>query len=128
RVTMAHGIEGRLPFLDHDMIELGLSLSPGWKLAGDGQPEKRLLRMAFDGWLPEDLLWRKKAQFGDGSGAADTIQQLVAARVTEEELQREKGFADPPLRTREELVYFRMFRDAYEGIDPRETISLFATA
>src|ERR671910_871597 len=66
RVTMAHGLEARVPFLELDMISLGLSLPAGWKLAGEDQPEKRLLRMAFEGWLPDDFLWRKKAQFGDG--------------------------------------------------------------
>src|SRR5918998_846207 len=70
RVTMAHGLEARVPFLELDMISLGLSLPAGWKLAGEDQPEKRLLKMAFEGWLPDDFLWRKKAQFGDGSGAA----------------------------------------------------------
>ena len=49
RVTMAHGLEARVPFLDLDMIALGIALPPEWKLAGPGQPEKRLLREAFEG-------------------------------------------------------------------------------
>ncbi|MEJ7718642.1 MAG: asparagine synthase-related protein [Thermoleophilaceae bacterium] len=69
RVTMAHGLEGRVPFLELDMIELGLALPAGWKLAEEGQMEKRLLRKAFEGWLPDEFLWRGKEQFGDGSGA-----------------------------------------------------------
>ncbi|HEX6388773.1 MAG TPA: asparagine synthase (glutamine-hydrolyzing), partial [Solirubrobacteraceae bacterium] len=52
RVTMAHGLEARVPFLDREVIEWALRLPPGFKLAGPGQPEKRLLREAFDGWLP----------------------------------------------------------------------------
>ena len=74
RVTMAHGLEARVPFLELDMISLGLSLPAGWKLAGEDQPEKRLLRQAFEGRLPDDFLWRKKAQVGDGSGAASVLQ------------------------------------------------------
>ena len=67
---MAHGLEARVPFLDRQMIALALRLPAAWKVASDGVQEKRLLRLAFRGWLPEELLWREKAQFGDGSGAA----------------------------------------------------------
>src|ERR671920_611212 len=75
-------LEARVPFLEREMIELGLALPAGWKLAGENQPEKRLLRQAFDGWLPDDFLWRKKAQFGDGSGAASVLQEEMDASVS----------------------------------------------
>jgi asparagine synthase (glutamine-hydrolysing) len=128
RVTMAHGLEARVPFLELDMISLGLSLPAGWKLAGEDQPEKRLLRMAFEGWLPDDFLWRKKAQFGDGSGAASVLQDRMEESVTEEEFERERHEVEPPLRTREEVAYYRIFAEVLGGIRPRRTISRFATA
>jgi asparagine synthase (glutamine-hydrolysing) len=128
RVTMAHGLEARVPFLELDMISLGLSLPAGWKLAGEGQPEKRLLRMAFEGWLPDDFLWRKKAQFGDGSGAASVLQDRMEASVTEEEFERERYEVDPPLRTREEVAYYRIFAENLGEIRPKRVISRFATA
>jgi asparagine synthase (glutamine-hydrolysing) len=128
RVTMAHGLEARVPFLELDMISLGLSLPAGWKLAGEDQPEKRLLRMAFEGWLPDDFLWRKKAQFGDGSGAASVLQDRMEESVMEEEFERERHEVEPPLRTREEVAYYRIFAEVLGGIRPRRTISRFATA
>ena len=128
RVTMAHGLEARVPFLEREMIALGLALPAGWKLAGAGQPEKRLLRQAFAGWLPDDLLWRKKAQFGDGSGAASVLQDTIAARVTPEEFERERNAIDPPLRTREEMAYYRIFAAALPGIKPAETIGRWVSA
>ena len=128
RVTMAHGLEARVPFLELDMISLGLSLPAGWKLAGEGQPEKRLLRQAFDGWLPDDFLWRKKAQFGDGSGATAVLQERMEASVTEEAFERERYEVEPPLRTREEVAYHRIFAGELGEIRPRRTISRFATA
>jgi asparagine synthase (glutamine-hydrolysing) len=128
RVTMAHGLEARVPFLELDMISLGLSLPAGWKLAGKDQPEKRLLRQAFEGWLPDDFLWRKKAQFGDGSGAASVLQDRMTESVTEEEFERERHGVDPPLRTREEVAYYRIFSEVLGEIRPRRTISRFATA
>ncbi len=128
RVTMAHGLEARVPFLELDMISLGLSLPAGWKLAGEDQPEKRLLRQAFDGWLPDDFLWRKKAQFGDGSGAAGVLQEVMEDSVTEQEFEDERHAVDPPLRTREEVAYYRVFSESLGGIRPKRTISRFATA
>ena len=128
RVTMAHGLEARVPFLELDMISLGLSLPAGWKLAGAGQPEKRLLRQAFDGWLPEDFLWRKKAQFGDGSGAASVLQDRMQESVTEEDFDRERHDVDPPLRTREEAAYYRIFAEGLGEVRPNRVISRFATA
>jgi len=60
RVTMAHDLEARVPFLELGIVSLGLALPAGWKLAGEDQPEKQLLRLAFEGWLPDDFLWRKR--------------------------------------------------------------------
>lgn len=128
RVTMAHGLEARVPFLELDMISLGLSLPAGWKLAGKDQPEKRLLRLAFDGWLPDDFLWRKKAQFGDGSGAASVLKDCMEESVTEEEFERERREVDPPLRTREEVAYYRIFAEGLGEVRPKRTIGRFATA
>jgi len=128
RVTMAYGLEARVPFLERDMIALGLAMPAGWKLAGEGQPEKRLLRQAFEGWLPDDLLWRKKAQFGDGSGAATALQDTMEASVTEDEFRRERIEVEPIPRTREELAYYRLFTKALPGIDARDNVGLFVHA
>ena len=128
RVTMAHSLEARVPFLELDMISLGLSLPAGWKLAGEDQLEKRLLRQAFDGWLPDDFLWRKKAQFGDGSGASSVLKERMEESVTEEEFENERYEVDPPLRTREEVAYYRIFAEHLGGVDPKFNIGRFATA
>ena len=128
RVTMAHGLEARVPFLELDMISLGISLPAGWKLAGEGQLEKRLLRQAFDGWLPDDFLWRKKSQFGDGSGASSVLKQRMEDSITEVEFEDERYAVKPPLRTHEEVAYYRIFREDLADIRPTRTISRFATA
>ena len=127
RVTMAHGLEARVPFLDRQVIAFALGLPPQWKLAGPDEPEKRLLREAFDGWLPPDLLWREKSQFGDGSGAAAVLTRRMEQSVTEEDFEREAGSIDPPLRTREELAYYRIFAAHLPGVCPARTVSRFAT-
>jgi len=128
RVTMAHGLEARVPFLDRMVISFALGLPAAWKLAGDGVPEKRLLREAFAGWAPDDLLWREKSQFGDGSGAADVLTERMEESVTEADFEREAALLDPPLRTREELAYFRIFAEHLPGLRAERTVSRFATA
>lgn len=128
RVSMAHGLEARVPFLDVDVIRLALSLPPAWKLTNEDRSEKWLLRRAFDGWLPEHILWRGKEQFGTGSGLKDALLARVTASVSEEDYAHERDAVDPPLRTPEEVAYFRHFREHLGGVDPRETIGRFATA
>ena len=128
RVTMAHSLEARVPFLELDMIELGLAMPAGWKLAAEGQMEKRLLREAFDGWLPDDFLWRPKEQFGDGSGASSVLKDRMEGSVSEADFERERDTVEPPLRTREELAYYRIFAEHLGEIRPTETIGRFATA
>jgi len=128
RVTMAHGLEARVPFLDRDVIALALRLPAAWKLPGPNGAEKGLLRRAFDGWLPEAILWREKAEFGDGSGAASVLQEAMSAGIADGDLERERAAVDPPLRSREELAYYRIFRDHLPGVRPEATIGRFATA
>ncbi|WP_084709653.1 asparagine synthase B [Rubrobacter aplysinae] len=128
RVTMAHSLEARVPFLELDMISLGLSLPAALKIPTEDRGEKYLLRKAFDGWLPDEFLWRKKAQFGDGSGATDALQERMEATVTDEEFERLKDEVDPPLRTKEEAAYYRIFNDHLGDINPEDTIGRFATA
>src|SRR3954449_2311757 len=127
RVTMAFGLEARVPFLDREVIEHALRLPASSKLAGAGRAEKWLLREAFSGWLPEDLLWRGKSQFGDGSGAADVLTDAISASVSEEEFEDERFAVDPPLRTREELAYYRVFKEHLSGVRPELTLGRFAT-
>jgi asparagine synthase (glutamine-hydrolysing) len=128
RVTMAHGLEARVPFLDRNVIAMAVRLPAEAKLAEAGMPEKRTLREAFKGWLPDELLWREKEQFGDGSGAADVLTDEIEANISEEEFEAERGQLDPPLRTREELYYFRIWNEHLRGVRAERTAARFATA
>jgi asparagine synthase (glutamine-hydrolysing) len=128
RVTMAHGLEARVPFLDREVIALALRLPAEAKLPQAGELEKRLLREAFAGWLPEELLWRGKEQFGDGSGAAQVLTGEMERSVGDQEFSAERGRLDPPLRTREELAYFRIWKRYLPGLRPGRTLGRFATA
>jgi len=128
RVTMAHGLEARVPFLDLEVIRWALSLPAVEKVTTPERLEKALLREAFDGWLPHDLLWRVKAEFGDGSGARDVLTAAVEDTVSEVDFEAERGAVEPPLRTREELAYYRVWRAHLASVRPERTLSRFARA
>ncbi|HEX4345677.1 MAG TPA: asparagine synthase (glutamine-hydrolyzing) [Solirubrobacteraceae bacterium] len=128
RVTMAHGLEARVPFLDRQVIAFAFGLPMAWKLSAPGELEKRLLRRAFAGWLPDEILWREKAEFGDGSGAKAVLTNAIEEGVTRADLARERDAVDPPLRTREELAYHRIFAEHLPGVRPERTLGRFATA
>jgi asparagine synthase (glutamine-hydrolysing) len=128
RVTSANGLEARIPFLDLDVIELALALPPGWKLTDRERPAKWLLRRAFDGWLPDDVLWREKEQFGQGTGMDEILRDHFGSSVSAEDFERDRGAVDPPLRTREELAYYRVFADQLPGIEAKGTIARFVEA
>lgn len=128
RVTMSVGLEARVPFLDRSVIRVALAMPAAWKAAEAPGKEKRLLRDAFDGWLPHELLWREKAQFGDGSGAADVLTKTIEARVADGDLEAEADAVDPPIRTREELYYHRVLMEHLPGLRVDRTLGRFATA
>jgi len=125
RIAGAHGIEARLPFLDLDVVELALALPAEWKLLGPDRPAKWLLRRAFDGWLPDDILWRRKEKFGEGTGMNDVLNTHFAKTVTDAELREEGAVFDPPLQTHEELAYYRILNAALPGLDLRKMVGRF---
>lgn len=128
RVTMAHGLEARVPFLDRQVIAFAFGLPMAWKLSAPGELEKRMLRRAFTGWIPDDILWRVKAEFGDGSGAKDVLRETIEDGVTHADFDRDRDAIDPPLRTREEFAYHRIFAEHLPGVRPERTLGRFATA
>jgi asparagine synthase (glutamine-hydrolysing) len=127
RVTMAHGLEARVPFLDRDVIAVGQRVPIAWRLPGEEGEEKRILREAFEGWLPADILWRRKEQFGDGSGTAAVTSVLAAELVPEPDWVSARVAGLPAPRSREELAYQRIFAEHLSGVRADRLLGRFAT-
>ncbi len=133
-LTMAHGLEARVPYLDLDLIAFTLGLPPEWRAPRAGAPgrpasepvAKHLLRTAFEGWLPGEVLWRDKVQFGDGSGVGDVLRERMAGTVSEAELSRLREVAPVPLRDAEEAAYYRLFAE-HHGPGSAAQVAQFAT-
>ena len=80
----AWGVEGRVPFLDKEFLDVAMRINPAAKMAKDGHIEKWILRKAFEDMLPSEIVWRQKEQFSDGVGYnwIDTLKQLTAEAVS----------------------------------------------
>ncbi|HEX5688583.1 MAG TPA: asparagine synthase-related protein, partial [Roseiflexaceae bacterium] len=115
RMTMAHSLEGRVPFLDLAVIEQGLRIPASLKLPGAGAKEKWVLRKAFEDLLPPEIVWRDKEQFDEGSGTADLTPRLFAQAMNEEEAQAyRQRFPNTRLRSAEECHYHLLLCDVFE--------------
>lgn len=127
RVTMAHGLEARVPFLSREMLDVAQRIPVAWKLLGEDGQEKALLREAFAGWLPAEILWRRKEQFGDGSGTAEVMARRTDCVVPDPDWSAVRFEGLPPARTREELGYQRIFFEHLGGIRAQRVLGRFAT-
>ena len=113
----AWGVEARVPFLDTAFVDHAMGIPARHKLCGD-RIEKHLLRTAFQGWLPDDILWRQKEQFSDGVGYSwiDSLKAHAAARVTDDQLERAPWrFPHNPPTTKEAYLYRELFDAHYPG-------------
>jgi len=128
RVTMAHGLEARVPFLSRAMLAVAQRVPVEWKLLGEDGQEKALLREAFHGWIPDEILWRRKEQFGDGSGTADVMARLASSLVPDEDWTAARIEGLPAARSREELGYQRIFAAHLGGVRADQVLGRFATA
>ncbi|MDG1816735.1 MAG: asparagine synthase B [Glaciecola sp.] len=120
--TSAWGVEARVPFLDKEFIDVAMRLNPKDKMCVDGKMEKWILRKAFDdnSYLPDEVLWRQKEQFGDGVGYSwiDSIRDFVEEQVTDQQLAN-AGFRFPINTPDTKEGYF--YRTIFEGYFPQES-------
>jgi asparagine synthase (glutamine-hydrolysing) len=114
----AWGIEVRVPFLDREFLDVAMGFAPTEKMCGPGRMEKFPLRRAFDGALPEEILWRQKEQFSDGVGYGwiDSLKAHAEERVSEAQMANARyRFPCNPPATKEAYVYREIFESLFPG-------------
>ena len=114
----AWGIEGRVPFLDKEFIDVAMNINPEDKMIKNGRIEKWVLREAFKDYLPESVLWRQKEQFSDGVGYSwiDSLKELVSKEVTDNDLKNASNvFPINTPRNKEEFYYRSIFNDHFSS-------------
>ena len=114
---MSWGVEGRVPFLDKKFLDVAMTINPEDKMCPGKTIEKKVLREAFDGWLPDEILWRQKEQFSDGVGYSwiDALRDYAEKKVSDEK------FAEAAVRfpvntpmTKEAYLYREIFEDLFK--------------
>ncbi|MCF7935655.1 MAG: asparagine synthase B [Synergistales bacterium] len=114
RATMAYSIEGRVPFLDEEMVALAQRVPPQLKIKGDPAMEKWVLRAACEDLLPHEIVWRTKEQFDEGSGIVDSVSRVVDKAMTDEEERRHRDrYPEVFLRSKEECYYHKLFTEVF---------------
>ena len=112
----AWGVEGRVPFLDKEFLDVAMRLNPAAKMCPGREIEKRIVREAFASMLPEAVAWRQKEQFSDGVGYSwiDTLKEMTAAQVTDEQMAHaaERFPVNTPL-CKEEYYYRSIFAEHF---------------
>lgn len=112
----AWGVEGRVPFLDKDFLDVAMRQNPSAKMCSGATIEKKIVREAFANMLPEDVTWRQKEQFSDGVGYSwiDTLKEITANAVSDEQMAHaaERFPINPPMN-KEEYYYRSIFEEYF---------------
>ena len=112
----AWGVEGRVPFLDKEFLDVAMRLNPKLKMCPGKTIEKKIVREAFADILPESVVWRQKEQFSDGVGYSwiDTLKQITAEAVSDEQMAHaaERFPINPPMN-KEEYYYRSIFEEYF---------------
>ena len=112
----AWGVEGRVPFLDKEFIDVAMTLNPKDKMINGDRIEKWILRKAFEDYLPKEIVWRQKEQFSDGVGYSwiDTLKTVVENLISDEQLvNAAQKFPIQPPGTKEEYYYRLLFSEHF---------------
>lgn len=112
----AWGIEGRVPFLDKEFMDVAMTINPQDKMINGERMEKWVLRKAFEDMLPESIAWRQKEQFSDGVGYSwiDSLKEIVSTAVTNEQLANAKyKFPIQTPLSKEEYYYRSIFSEHF---------------
>ncbi|MDG1313980.1 MAG: asparagine synthase B, partial [Flavobacteriaceae bacterium] len=119
----AWGIEGRVPFLDKEFIDVAMRINPQDKMINGERMEKWIVRKAFEDILPESVVWRQKEQFSDGVGYSwiDTLKKVVGKAVSDEQLNNARyRFPIQTPQNKEEFYY----RSIFESYFPSDAAAL----
>ena len=112
----AWGVEGRVPFLDKEFLDVAMRMNPKAKMCPGHEIEKRVVREAFADMLPESVAWRQKEQFSDGVGYSwiDSLKEITAAAVSDEQMAHaaERFPINTPMN-KEEYYYRSIFEEHF---------------
>ena len=116
KALAAWGVEGRVPFLDKEFMDVAMRLNPSAKMCGGATVEKKILREAFEDMLLPSVAWRQKEQFSDGVGYSwiDSLKAVAESSVSDEMMaEAAVRFPVNPPRNKEEYCYRSIFEEHF---------------
>jgi asparagine synthase (glutamine-hydrolysing) len=119
------GVEGRVPFLDKEFLDVAMRINPKDKMAANGKMEKWVLRKAFEDYLPASVAWRQKEQFSDGVGYnwIDTLRTMTSALVSDEQMAaRAERFPINPPQNKEEYYYRAIYAELFPSDSAAQSV------
>ena len=121
----AWGVEGRVPFLDKEFLDVAMRLNPEAKMCPGDVIEKKIVREACADLLPESILWRQKEQFSDGVGYSwiDTLKQITSEAVTDEQMAyAARRFPVNTPQNKEEYYYRSIFEEYFPSQSAAQSV------
>lgn len=116
RMTSCASLDGRMPLMSHRIVDFGLGLEMRELVGKSPGQSKLVLRKAFRDALPKPVVWRRKQKFSDGAGSMRSLVQVAEKMITDKEFVKEtKSLPKGRVRTKEELLYFRVFKKFYDS-------------
>ena len=115
----AWGVEGRVPFLDKEFMDVAMTLNPEDKMCRDGKMEKHILRKAFEDYLPPEVAWRQKEQFSDGVGYRwiDTLREVASNAISDTQMENARYRFPINTPVTKEAYYYRTIFQEFFPLD-----------
>lgn len=123
RMTAFSGAEVRMPFLDPEVIQTAVRVPSDLKVDPETGTEKWILRLAFEDLLPREVVYRAKSRFSEGAGSSEVMEKLAASTFTDQEYRRQAEEAPGTIKSKEELLYYRLYRRFYPDPELGEMVT-----
>ena len=121
----AWGVEGRVPFLDKEFLDVAMHTNPEAKMCPGTTIEKKIVREAFADLLPKEIAWRQKEQFSDGVGYSwiDTLKEITSKAVSDEQIAHAaERFPINPPKNKEEYYYRSIFAEHFPSDSAAQSV------
>lgn len=122
-MSHCHSVRVVAPLISGELLDFALRIPPQYKLKpeGNGRIEKWVFRNDYEAVLPESIVWRGKQEFSQGSGSADQLPGYFEDAVDDHEYAEARA-KHPPIRSKEEFYYFRIFTESFGADRAVETV------
>jgi len=123
RMTASASLDGRMPIMSKSIVDYGLQLDRKALVGSKVEKSKVVLRKAFADYLPRQVTWRRKQRFSDGAGSMNMLVEHAERTISDKEFESERRLIPRGrIRTKEELMYYRIFQRLFPSRSALEAV------